>query len=479
MSRRRVASSTITGESNIRSAIEDTRESAGSNLKIDSVDTRAAVALLSRSVRIVSAGDTRDVDFPPADSDYFYGGHTMVRQGFAAYQMQGVEFYQLGQGGRLGHYPVHFHMVRNTPNNTFVKDCSIHDSMTRWITLHATQGVLLARNVGYMSIGHGYYIEDGTETDNKLYSNIGILARAAVDNVQNPRKVPGILSATFTDHPHNTPYHSDSETPTVFWIMNGWNDFQYNFAAGAGSCGACYWLTPGYNSGSENTFLCYNPATGKRGAACLNQPPPPPPGKPECEASNGAGFICAPYSKMAWKGYASMQSNLGRAGMTPLMNFVGNTCTSAMNSFQTVGEFAACNGVAPLTSPNDKEHLAPIPNPLAPPRARQHRPGGVLSPRGRRRVASGDPVRRRSEEGVGSRLRERRHVPQVRRQRAAAAAACPRIDRSRTAWSRCSTATPRRSTGPTRTSRRSGCGSSGSSWRTARSPTSRTAASRS
>ena len=61
--------------------------------------------------------------------------------------------------------------------------------MTRWITLHGTQNVLLARNVGYKSIGHGFYLEDGTETDNRLYSNIGILARAAVDNAQNPRKV--------------------------------------------------------------------------------------------------------------------------------------------------------------------------------------------------------------------------------------------------------------------------------------------------
>ena len=57
----------------------------------------------------------------------------------------------------------------------------------------ADQGVTLARNVGYLSIGHGYYLEDGTETDNKFYSNIGIFARAAVNNDQNPRKVPGIL----------------------------------------------------------------------------------------------------------------------------------------------------------------------------------------------------------------------------------------------------------------------------------------------
>jgi len=351
-------------------------------LNIDSVDTRAAVALLSRSIRIISAGDTAKEKFPPESTGYSFGGHTVVRQGFRAYQMQGVELYQAGQGGRIGHYPVHFHMVRKTPSDrdTFVKDCSIHDSMTRWITLHATQGVLLARNVGYLSIGHGYYIEDGTETDNKLYSNIGIFARAAVQGPPaddgsvrpgdpNPRKVPGILSAAFTDRPHRMPYHSDSDTPSVFWIMNGWNDFQYNFAAGAGSCGVCYWLVPGYNSGRENSLTCYNPDTKKRGAPCLNLPPPEPPDKPECVKSSGEGFVCAPYSKMAWTGYAAMQGGINdsRAGMTPLKSFVGNTCTSAMNSFQVVGEFADCNGVEPLTNKGDIEHLEPIRNPLAPP----------------------------------------------------------------------------------------------------------------
>jgi len=168
-------------------------------------------------------------------------------------------------------------------------------------------------------------VEDGTETDKKLYSNIGIFARAAVAGPPrgsdsppdpHPRKVPGILSAAFPDHQHLTPYHSDAETPSVFWIMNGWNDFQYNFAAGAGSCGTCYWLVPGYNSGAENTLRCYNPTTQKRGAPCPTPTPEPPPTTTttltpppptECEQSSGPGFICAPYSKMAWTGYASMQ----------------------------------------------------------------------------------------------------------------------------------------------------------------------------
>ncbi len=123
-----------------------------------SVETRAAVALLTRSITIVSDGDTAGADFTEKPGNYF-GGDTIVRQGFAAFQVQGVEFYQLGKGGLIMHYPVHFHMARLTPQSktpktdgplTYLKDCSIHDSMTRWVTVHGTQGVTLARNVGYM-----------------------------------------------------------------------------------------------------------------------------------------------------------------------------------------------------------------------------------------------------------------------------------------------------------------------------------------
>ena len=33
--------------------------------------------------------------------------------------------------------------------------------------------------------------------------------------------------------------------------MNGWNDFEYNMAAGTGACGMCYWLLPSTNSGNS------------------------------------------------------------------------------------------------------------------------------------------------------------------------------------------------------------------------------------
>jgi hypothetical protein len=227
-------------------------------------ETRAAVAHLTRSIQIISGGDRAGETFDAAAERtketcsakkecYHFGAHLIIRQGFASVKIQGVEFKQMGQGGRLGHYPVHFHMARKTPPDTYVKDSVINESMTRWIVLHSTQGVTLARNIGYKSIGHGYYLEDGTETDNKFYSNLGIFARAAVDNIQNPRKVPGILAANGKlSNGANVPeksliYRSDYNYPTVFWITNGWNDFIGNMAAGAGTCGAAYWLVPAWN----------------------------------------------------------------------------------------------------------------------------------------------------------------------------------------------------------------------------------------
>jgi len=297
------------------------------------VETRAAVGLLTRSIRVVSAGDSAGQMFDPngpTPGEYF-GGHLMARQGVKLVEIQGVEFYQLGQGGVKGRYPVHMHLLRKT-SATMIKDNSIHDSMTRWITLHGTQGAILARNVGYMSIGHGYYLEDGTEINNKLYSNLGVLARAALKNGPNPdsknpnglnpREVPGILAAPFSDANQRdgtllTSY-SDYVQPTVFWLTNGWNDIEYNMAAGATACGACYW------------------------------------------AVNAA--ISGPSKRQKWFSYASIRPVPGRDATAPIKNFKGNYCSTAMNSYNATMSTSPCEGVGIGVGPK----LAPVPNPLAP-----------------------------------------------------------------------------------------------------------------
>ncbi|HEY3838038.1 MAG TPA: chitobiase/beta-hexosaminidase C-terminal domain-containing protein, partial [Bryobacteraceae bacterium] len=276
------------------------------------LETRAAVALLTRSIMVASEGTNpvladRSVDHFPPES--YYGGQTIMRQGFSTYQVQGVEFYHLGQAGVIGRYPVHFHMDRKVPQpmvnppfaGTYIADSSIHDSMTRFITVHATQGLMILRNVGYRSIGHGFYLEDATEINNKLYSNIGIESRAGVDDALNPRKAPGILARAGDSGADVFPFHSDYDHPSIFWLTNGWNDLRYNVAVGAGTCGACYWMPP--------------------------------------------SIISGPSVYESWDSYASMQGP-GRGGLAPIENFVGNSCSTAMNSLQTVGNTGPCLAVA-------------------------------------------------------------------------------------------------------------------------------------
>lgn len=318
---------------------ERVRSSLDPQLVTSGAETRAAVALLSRSIQIVSAGDVPDVESNfgfhqtrqcggREDANYAYGAHMVVRQGAKLVQIRGVEFRQMGQGGRKGHYPVHFHMARKTPENTYVKDSSINESMTRWVVLHSTQGVTLARNVGYKSIGHGFYLEDGTEADNKFYSNIGILARAAIANkVHNPRSVPGILADNQDpERPEfkspnvanpGLPYRSDVEYPTIFWITNGWNDFIGNMAAGTGTCGAAYWLVP--------------------------------------TANMNMAEVTKYKTEQTWSGYAGLQKNRDYVGATPLRSFYKNYASSTMHSFQTTADAPPCYGViaASATPPAD------------------------------------------------------------------------------------------------------------------------------
>jgi hypothetical protein len=344
-------------------------------------ETRAAVALLTRSIRIVSAGDKlgeyfkcsttntgcTDASQPPADSGrtclddvvngvhikqapgscYYFGAHTVIRQGFKSVQIQGVEFVNMGQGGKLGHYPVHFHMARQVPKDTYIKDSVINESMTRWIVLHSTQGVLLQRNIGYKSIGHGFFLEDGTEVDNKFFSNLGIFARAAIDNADNDRKVPGIFSAVWTKKsltdendktlpPEAFPFRSDYDHPAVFWIANGWNDFIGNMAAGAGACGTAYWLVPVINSDMVDVIV--DNSETDTNVSKVNV------------MFNNKVFVV---KHMKWPGssFAGLQQRDTASASAPFKSFFGNYATTTMNSFSDVGNMAVCHGVLPPGPP--------------------------------------------------------------------------------------------------------------------------------
>lgn len=124
---------------------------------------RAEVANLSRNV-IVESADPKGVR-----------GHTMFHHDSAG-AISYAEFRHLGKEGVLGRYALHFHLVRDTMRGASVVGASIWDSANRWITIHGTDYLVVRDCVGYQSIGHGFFLEDGTEVFNVLDHNLAVQA---------------------------------------------------------------------------------------------------------------------------------------------------------------------------------------------------------------------------------------------------------------------------------------------------------------
>jgi len=123
-----------------------------------------------------------------------------------------AEFSHLGGKGIVGDYPIHFHHVQETMVGTIVNGVSVWDSHNRFITIHNTDGVTVENSVGYKSIGHGFFLEDGTEENNTLYHNLAVLT------------LPGVV-------------RPDDGSPAGFWIQNPDNNFTDNVAVSAGGSG--------------------------------------------------------------------------------------------------------------------------------------------------------------------------------------------------------------------------------------------------
>lgn len=121
------------------------------------------VANLSRNVVIESA-DPEGVR-----------GHTMYHRGSTG-SISYAEFRHLGKKGVLGKYPIHFHLVGDSMRGSSVVGVSVWDSHNRWITIHGTQYLVVRDCVGYQSLGHGYFLEDGTEVYNLLDRNLAVQA---------------------------------------------------------------------------------------------------------------------------------------------------------------------------------------------------------------------------------------------------------------------------------------------------------------
>ena len=127
---------------------------------------RSEVANLSRNV-IVESADPNGVR-----------GHTLYHQ-FSSGGISYARFAHLGKEGVLGRYPIHFHLVEDTMRGSGVLGAAIVDSGNRWITIHGAQYLVIRDCVGFRSVGHGFFMEDGSEALNLLDRNLGVQAYRA------------------------------------------------------------------------------------------------------------------------------------------------------------------------------------------------------------------------------------------------------------------------------------------------------------
>jgi hypothetical protein len=161
-------------------------------------DYRAEIANLSRNVVIESAD--------PAG----VRGHTMYHAGGTG-GISYAEFRHLGKEGILGKYAIHFHLVRDGMRGSGVIGASIWDSQNRWLTIHGTDYLLVRDCVGYQSVGHGFFLEDGTEQYNVLDHNLAVQAF-------HGKQLKGQV----------LPF--DNNEGAGFWWANGRNTFVRNVA---------------------------------------------------------------------------------------------------------------------------------------------------------------------------------------------------------------------------------------------------------
>ncbi|MEM1162514.1 MAG: right-handed parallel beta-helix repeat-containing protein, partial [Pseudomonadota bacterium] len=177
------------------------------------IDMRTDVALLSRNVKI--QGDDDSI----TDG---YGGHTMIMHG-AEQHISGAEFFRMGQIDELGRYPIHWHMLDDVAGQ-YVQNVSVHESFNKGMTIHGSHNARLQDNVIFDHIGHGVFLEDGSEYGSQILGNIVFGTQASKTGLPIP---------------------TDKSNVSSYWIENGNTVMVGNIAAGSDSVG--FWITPAKN----------------------------------------------------------------------------------------------------------------------------------------------------------------------------------------------------------------------------------------
>ncbi|XP_009947873.1 PREDICTED: transmembrane protein 2-like [Leptosomus discolor] len=214
---------------------------------IDGVDMRAEVGLLTRNILI--QGEMEDSCYGQNQCQFFsfdtFGGHIKILRNFSSVHMSGVELKNMGQQ-ILGSYPVHFHLAEDVDERggyerpTYLDNLAIHHCFSRCVAIHGTHGLLVKDTIGYDTLGHCFFLEDGTEQRNTFYHNLGLLTKSGtiLPSDRNEAMCLAIRSHVYGDY---VPVPStDCMAVSTFWIANPNNNLIENAAAGAQDVGIWY-----------------------------------------------------------------------------------------------------------------------------------------------------------------------------------------------------------------------------------------------
>ncbi|MDA9907189.1 T9SS type A sorting domain-containing protein [Flavobacteriaceae bacterium] len=181
-------------------------------------DLRAEVGLLTHNIKI--QGDAS------SESNGF-GGHIMAMPN-SIINASSIELYRMGQKAKLGRYPWHWHLLDDFGTGQYFINSSVHHSFNRAITIHGTSYVNVENNFFYDHIGHGVFLEDGSERFNTIRDNVTLLSKRPLAGEE----------VTPSDNEMN---EVQNRTPASFWITNPNNIFEGNVAAGTQGTG--FWFS--------------------------------------------------------------------------------------------------------------------------------------------------------------------------------------------------------------------------------------------
>jgi hypothetical protein len=189
-----------------------------------------------------------------------FGGHQMFMYG-SSVCLDGVEIKYMGTPanfGSIGRYPIHFHLsgfanafkaylpkngnygtikTNDVNDNTYcregdIRNCSIWCSFSRWVTLHGCHEINVKNNVGFIALGSGYFIEDGTELNNTFEHNAAICClTASQHDYWNPLPIYANVS-------------SDLAPTSAFWYKNNQNRCFRNLACNSPAPIIAVWSVP-------------------------------------------------------------------------------------------------------------------------------------------------------------------------------------------------------------------------------------------